>query len=279
MLKSIPGRLLTTWQGILGATAVLVLWSAASVHAEDIRIGGTGAALGTLQLLAEAYAKSHPNTKITVLPSIGSGGGIKAVLSGAIQIGLSSRPLTEAEVKAGAVGVEYGRTPLVFATSTTTKTGGLTTQNLVDIYAGKTEQWPDGTKIRVVLRPIGDSDSKLIKNISPAMREATRAAEQRKGMSFTVTDQDAANNIEKISGALGPSTLALILSEKRRVKVLTLNDIAPDAKSIADGSYPLYKQLLLITGPKTPFPAHEFVTFVRSAAGREILSQTGHWVN
>jgi phosphate transport system substrate-binding protein len=242
-------------------------------------MGGTGAALGTMQLLAEAYGRSHPDTRITVLPSIGSGGGIKAVLSGVLQIALSARPLTEKEVKAGAVGVEYGRTPLVFATSPATKTSGLTTQILIDIYAGRKEQWSDGEKIRLVLRPIGDSDSELINNMSPAMRAATRAAEQRKGMAFAVTDQDAANNIERIPGALGPSTLALILSEKRQVKVLALNGIAPSATSIADGTYPLYKQLRLITGPKTPPAAHEFVTFVRSAAGREILSQTGHWVN
>jgi phosphate transport system substrate-binding protein len=130
-----------------------------------------------------------------------------------------------------------------------------------------------------VLRPIGDSDTELIKNMSPAMREAVGVAEQRKGMSFSITDQDAADRIEKIQGALGPSTLALIISEQRRVKVLALNGVAPDAKSIADGSYSPYKQLLLVTGPKTPSSAREFVTFVRSAAGREILSRTGHWVN
>jgi phosphate transport system substrate-binding protein len=279
MLKSIPGRLLTAWNGLLRATAMLVVCSAASVQAADIRIGGTGSALGTMRLLAEAYSSSHPETRITVLPSVGSGGGIKAVLSGAIELGLSSRPLTKDEVKAGAVGVEYGRTPLVFATSPQSKTGGLTTQDLVDIYAGRTDRWPDATKIRLVLRPIGDSDTELIKNMSPAMREAVGVAEQRKGMSFSITDQDAADRIEKIQGALGPSTLALIISEQRRVKVLALNGVAPDAKSIADGSYSLYKQLLLVTGPKTPSSAREFVTFVRSAAGREILSRTGHWVN
>ena len=279
MLKPIPGQWHARWPGILGATAVLVVCSAASVHAEDIRIGGTGAALGTMQLLAEAYAKNHPNSRIAVLPSLGSGGGIKAVLSGVLQIGLSARPLTENEVKAGAVGVEYGRTPLVFATSATTKIGDLTTQNLVDIYFGKAEQWPDGAKIRLVLRPIGDSDSELIKNLSPTMRDATHAAEQRRGMSFAITDQDAATNIEKTPGALGPSTLALILSENRQLKALTLNGIAPSAKSIADGTYPLFKQLLLVTGPKTLPAARDFVTFVRSAAGREILLQTGHWVN
>lgn len=153
------------------------------------------------ELLAEACVKSHPDTGITVLPSIGSGGGIKAVLSGVLQIGLGARPLTENEVKAGAVTVEYGRAPLVFASSTTTKTSDLTTQVLIDIYAGKMEQWSDGAKIRLLLRPIGDSDSELIGNRSPAMREATRAAGQRKGMAFAVTDRDAASDIARIPGA------------------------------------------------------------------------------
>lgn len=278
MPNSLSSPLRATWRGILKATALLVLGSTVGVHAEEIRIGGTGAALGTMHLLAASYASSHPDTKITVLPSMGSSGGIKAVLSGAIQLGVSTRALSEAEVKAGAVQIEYGRTPLVFATGPANKTVGLTTQDLVDIYSGKTEKWPDGTRIRLVLRPIGDGASESIRTLSPAMREATSAADQRRGMSFAVTDQEAGDNIEKVPGALGPSTLAEILSEKRRIKALKLNGIAPDVKSLADGNYPLYRQLLLVTGPKTPPAAHEFVAFVRSAAGREILLQTGHWV-
>jgi phosphate transport system substrate-binding protein len=266
------------WQRLPRAAALLLLCGAVNVHAEEVRIGGTGAALGTMQMLAEAYAKSQPQTRITVLPSMGSSGGIKAVLSGAIQLGLSSRPLAEAEVQGGATGFEYGRTPLVFATASTNKTLGLSTQNLVDMYAAKTEQWPDGSKVRLVLRPVGDSDSELIKALSPEMREAQGAAEQRKGMSFAVTDQDAANSIEKVPGALGPSTLAQILSEKRQIKALRLNGVVPDAGSIASGSYPLQKRLWLINGPKTPAAAQSFVSFVQSADGRAILVQTGHWV-
>lgn len=231
-----------------------------------------------MQLLANAYGKTHPATQISVLPSLGSGGGIKAVLSGAIQIAVSSRPLTEAEIKAGAVETEYGRTPFIFVTSSATKVSGITTQNLVDIYAGTMTEWPGGGRIRLVLRPIGDSDSELIKSISPAMREAKNAAEQRPGMVFAVTDQEAADAIEKIPGALGPATLALLLAERRPLKALALNGTAPEAKTIADGSYPLYKRMLIITGPGTPPAAHAFVDFVRSAAGREILQQTGHWV-
>lgn len=262
----------------MAGCALFVLSALATAQEQEIKIGGTGAALGTMQLLAQAYAKTQPDAKITVLPSMGSGGGIKALLAGAIQIGVSSRPLSESESAAGAVAVEYGRTPFVFATAASSKVGGITTQNLADFYAGKVDEWPDGSKLRLVLRPIGDSDSETIKKISPAMREAKTAAEQRKGMVFAVTDQEAASALEKIPGALGPSTLALLLSEKRALKALAFNEVVPSAQAVANGSYPLSRELLIVTGPKTPAPAHAFVAFVRSAAGREILQQTGHWV-
>lgn len=265
------------WPRVALALFALCVATAAQA-AQDIRIGGTGGALGTMKLLAQAYAKEQPGAAITVLPSMGSGGGIKAVLAGAIQIGLSSRPLSEAEIAAGAVAVEYGRTPFVFATAAANPATGITTRNLVDFYAGTADRWPDGAKLRLVLRPIGDSDSEMIKGISPAMRDAKSAAEQRKGMVFTVTDQDTANAIERIPGAMGPSTLALLISEQRPLKALALDGVVPSAATIANGSYALHKQLLIVTGPKTTPEAQAFVRFVQSAPARAILQQTGHWV-
>lgn len=262
----------------LWTALVLAALCAAGAQAEEIKIGGTGAALGTMRVLADAYAQRQPDTRFTILPSMGSGGGIKAVLAGAIHISVSARPLKDTEKQAGGVEVEYGRTPFVFATPGANKTSGLTTHNLVDIYAGKLETWPDGSKVRLVLRPVGDSDSESIKSISPAMRDAKTAAEQRKGMLFAVTDQETADNLEKIPGSLGPTTLALVLSEQRSLKVLALDGVAPSAKSIADGSYALSKQMFIVTGA-TPSPAvRSFVAFVRSPAGRDILVQTGHAV-
>lgn len=262
----------------LAACAFFALSATASAQAQEIKIGGTGAALGAMQLLARAYAKTSSEARITVLPSMGSGGGIKALLAGAAQINVSSRPLSDSESSAGAVAVEYGRTPFVFATAASSKVSGITTQNLADFYAGKVDECPDGSKLRLVLRPIGDADSETIKSMSPAMREAKTAAEQRKGMAFMVTDQETASAIEKVPGALGPSTLALLLSEKRALKALALGGVVPSAQTVANGSYPLNRQMLIVTGQKTPPEALAFVAFVRSAAGREVLQQTGHWV-
>lgn len=278
-MRSSRGLADTARRGLRAALALLALCVATATQAaQEIRIGGTGASLGTMKLLAQAYVKERPEALITVLPSMGSGGGIKAVLAGAVQIGLSSRPLSDAEIAAGAVAFEYGRTPFVFATAAANPAAGITTRNLVDFYAGTADRWPDGAKLRLVLRPIGDSDSEMIKGISPAMRDAKTAAEQRKGMVFTVTDQDTANAIERIPGALGPSTLALLISEQRPLKALALDGVVPSAATIADGSYALHKRLLIVTGPKTTPEAQAFVRFVQSAPARAILQQTGHWV-
>ena len=63
--------------------------------AETLRIGGTGAALGPMARLGDAFQDLHPDTTIEILPSLGSGGGIKATMAGAIDIGLSSRDLNQ----------------------------------------------------------------------------------------------------------------------------------------------------------------------------------------
>lgn len=264
-----------TVMGCLGA-AVLTLGLAWPAQAEQIRIGGTGGALATMQLLADAYASKHPAATFTVLPSMGSSGGIKAVLSGDIQVAVSARALKDNEIAQGARQVEFGRTPFVFVTSALNKVDDLGLRELVDIYAGKTEQWPDGKRIRLVLRPVGDSDSDMVKSLSPEMRDAKLAAEQRKGMPFAVTDQDAADSLEKIPGALGPSTLAQILTEKRRLKALKVDGIEPSAKNVESGRYPWYKTMYLITAPKATPVAQEFVQFVQSEAGRRILSRHGY---
>ncbi len=278
MQRSVADWLCVPWRFTLRCSLIVSLTVGWGVHAQELKIGGTGAGLGTVRVLAQAYAKSQPDTKITVVPSMGSGGGIKAVLAGAIQLAISSRALSDAELQAGAAAVEYGRTPFVFVTSASSPVAGITTQNLIDLYTGKLDTWPDGSKVRLVLRPIGDSDSETIKGISTAMRDAKTAAEQRKGMIFTVSDQETASVIEKTSGAIGPSTLALLLSEKRALKALALDGVVPSAQGLANGSYPLAKPLLIITGPKTSPEAKAFVTFIGSAQGREILQQNGHWV-
>lgn len=264
----------------LAALLLVAGLSPSPLRADEIKIGGTGSALGTMKLLADAYHKAQSETRIVLVHNLGSSGGIKAVLSGAIHLAVSSRGLREGEVGQGAKSIAYGRTPFVFVTSTKTLgISGITTEQLPDLYTGKMERWPNGTRIRLVLRPENDSDTMLVRAISPAVREAEMAAQKRPGLLVGSTDHDAIQLVEKLPGSLGTSTLALLLTERPQVVALGLNGVEPSAHSIANGSYPLSKNMLFVTTAATPPSAYKFIEFVQSPAGRAILARTGHHVN
>jgi phosphate transport system substrate-binding protein len=200
-------------------------------------------------------------------------------LHGAIDVGVSGEPPTEAEAKQGALAIEYAKTPFVFATSNQNAVSGLTVKELVEIYSGKTTAWPDGQRLRLVLRPEGDSDNRVLRAISPVMDEAVKKALSRAGMKIAVTDQDSADAIHTIPGALGTSTLALIISENRPLKALSIDGVLPSPRTIADGSYPYFKPMYIVTRPNPSELTKLFIAFVRSDAGRRILARLGHWVD
>lgn len=248
-------------------------------YAETIKVGGSGSAIGPMRLIAKEFMKSNPNTNVIVLPSLGSSGGVRAVLAGAIEIALTARPPKKRELEKGAVGIEYGRSPFVIATGMNNNAASITTSQLVDIYSGKITTWPDGSRIRLIVRPVNEPDTEILNSFSPEMRQAVKKVYKRKGMKIGKTTQDASQLVENIPGALGTSVLSTILSEKRRMKPLSLNGVKPTPKAISDGTYLYFKRYFMVTAPKEVSSlARRFISFVRSAAGSEILTQTGHWV-
>lgn len=264
---------------LLSPVALLLCLSApARLSAETIRVGGTGGGMRTMQIMIEAFKKSRPDSDLIIIPGLGSRGGKRALLAGAIDIAVSADPLRDEETSQGALGFAYGRTPFVFATSKKTTAQGLTLQEVIQIYDGKKDKWPDRSRLRLILRPEGDSDNNVLRSISPAMAEAVKNALSRSGMMMAVTDQDSADAIETVFGGLGTSTLALILSEKRPIKPVAIDGVVPGVAAIANGLYPYFKILYLITMPKASKRAQEFMAFVRSPAGRLILGELGHWV-
>jgi phosphate transport system substrate-binding protein len=151
--------------------------------------------------------------------------------------------------------------------------------DLVELYGGKRKEWSDGTPVRLVLRPTGDIDTRLLMDLSPALGQAVADAGKRPGMTVADTDSDAADRIERSTGTVGVTSLALALSEKRKVKLLKLGGVEPSVKALAERRYPVEKHVWMVTGPKSGAATQEFIAFVRSAAGRAVLERTGHLVS
>lgn len=241
----------------------------------EVKVGGTGSAVGVMRLLGTAFEKANPGIKIKVMPSLGSSAGIKALAAGAIHVGIASRPLKDNELKAGVQGWEFARTPLVFATHSRVNKKSITARELEEYYTRPDAAWPDKSRIRLILRPEQDTDSLMIAGISPGMPQALKAAHGRSGMILAITDQEASENIIKTSGSLGAASLAEIVSEKLPLNILSFNGITPSIKTLADRSYPLVKPLIVAISPTTSPEGMRFVEFVRSPAAIKILQANG----
>jgi phosphate transport system substrate-binding protein len=249
----------------------------AADYSGTLRIGGTGAAVGSITLVAAAFQTKHPDVRLVFPPSLGSSGGIKAVIAGALDVGLSSRPLTGAERGHGLVVTEYARTPLLLVTSHQATGVNLTLKQVVALYGGKIGKFPDGAPMRVIIRPEYEADTHFLRRLSPEMDQAVQKAQSRQGMIVAVTDHDNADTLEKISGAIGWMSLAQLISEKRAVTPLSLDNILPSPANFASGTYPLFKSFFVVAGAQPTPLAKAFLAFLFSAEGRAILEKNGHF--
>lgn len=274
----ISGRSARTFTIAIAATAVVALAPLARAAGSPVRlvIGGTGTALGGMQLLAKAFSEDHPEIKTIVLPSLGSGGSIKALDAGKIDLALSARPLKDKESAKGLSATLYARTPIVFATHKKTPSDEIDLTELARIYAGKTSTWPDGTPLRLILRPAEESDTELLRGLSKEMDAAVTVAHTRKDLFVAFNDQDNAAALETVPGSLGLTTLAQILSESRNLKPLNFNGQTASLEGLHSGEYPYFKSLYLVVGTAPSDTVETFVSYVFSRTGRDILTATGH---
>ncbi len=272
-----PGRSLAA---VCRLTAAALIVIAAGLlpgqAAETLRIGGTGSALGGIQRLADAFASQHPDFNVIVLPSLGSGGGIKALIAGNIELCVSARPLNVDETAAGLVEREYARTPLVFATRADTVTDGVTLVQVAGAYQGDITTWPNGSRLRLVMRPAGEADTAFLRTLSPEMDKAIDTAISRDDLFVAINDQDNAKALEDIRGSLGVISVGQMLSENRTLKALALSGKAGTVEALRDGSYPHAKHLYVMLGPEPSPAATAFVAFVNSAEGGRLLTEAGY---
>lgn len=246
-----------------------------TAFAETLTIPGTGACEPLLAELAEVFNRSHSPYAVAVPPSIGSGGGISAVLKEEAVLARVARPLKPEETKEGLVQQIFARDAVAFVVGRQVKIDNLSSDQLVAIFSGKTRNWKELGKpagvIRVVTREPGDASLSVIQKHMPGFKEMIFAP----GAKVILYDQAAVEALDKFKNAIGFITLSSTKWAKGPLRPLRLDGIAPTRENILAGKYRLMVDYSFVSR-KNPTPAAKnFVDFVFSQEGRKVIERNG----
>ncbi len=246
----------------------------ASAKADIIEVSGTGIALGIATKLGNQIHSGSPADSISVLPSMGSGGGLKALRAGVISASFSARKLKESEKADGLHESHCMRTPLVFATRHPNP-GNFNLADLPAIYGDPLPSWEDGTQLKVILRSRSGSEIPYLASMVPGLGEQFAIAFGRPYIAIGTSDQINAGLVRTISGSLAIMTLLQIRAEELNLNMASIDGVAPSAATVADQSYPFSLRVCLIL-PKEPTRlARKLAAQMVTPEGQEMIISMG----
>lgn len=263
---------------LAGATAGLGVAGVggAAARAEDanIKIGGTGGALGVLRELSDAIQAGGHAMRLEIVPSLGSSGGIRALIAGAIDAAVSGRELTSAEASRGIHAVPLGDTPFCFVTSYSAG-GNLSRSDIKRVYAGEMRNWPDGTPVRVILRPESDSAAIVLVQHLPELAPVLAAARRAQFMPVAPTDQDNADAATQTPGSFATMGLAQLNADRLQLRALSYEGVAPSIQNLEAGAYPFGQRIYLVVRQPMPSAVQAFVSILQSTDSMRVLRDAG----
>lgn len=240
---------------------------------EALVIAGSGSNLPVTRALATAWAL-HGAPPPVVHTSVGSGGGMRALADGAIDIALISRPLSARERTGELTAVPYARAPVVFAVHSAVPDRDIDAQGVLDIYAGRRTTWSDGTPIVVLQRERGDSSHAAAVKVIPGFAEVDEEASVARRWRVIYDDvgmQEALASTEGSIGLVGSGTMPPDLA----LRGLSFAGVEGSAEEVIAGHYPLFKDLAFVTRTPPDVRATELFRFVYSAEGRRVILDHG----
>jgi phosphate transport system substrate-binding protein len=115
----------------------------------------------------------------------------------------------------------------------------------------------------------------LLGDLFPGMSEAIKHARTRNDLSLAATDQDNVEIAEKVKGSLVGVSLTQMTTEKRNLRFVAIDGVAPSLENYENGSYPYAKTLYVVVPSKVSPEASAFLSFIATPAGESLLRKAG----
>jgi phosphate transport system substrate-binding protein len=274
------------------AVALLAIGASCSRRYDpnSLKITGSDTMVNLAAAWQERYKDVQPEVRIQVKGG-GSGVGIAALCSGRIDIATASRPLKPqeaalAKVRTGKEPREFivGQDALAIYVHPSNPLMSITIPQLAEIYGeqGRITHWSDldithaacdeGEIIRISRQNSSGTYVYFKEAVLGKTREYKQGATSQSGSSDVVT------LISNTPCAIGYSGMGYRSDSVKLLKVAKQKGqpaIEPSKATTLDGSYPISRPLFLYTLGEPEGRVKEFIEWIQSPAGQEVVARLG----
>ena len=242
---------------------------------KQITCSGSTTVLPIAQAAAEAYMDTHPDLNISVRGG-GSGVGVAALQNGTVQIANSSRPIKSKEISAcKAKGVDprayvIANDAIAIVVHKGNAVQNLSIKQIKDIYTGMITNWKQvggpSLPIVVVSRDVASGTFEVFNE------KALGGAKVAASAQLLASNNAVVTAVSTTPGAIGYAGLGYITDG---VKVVKVENVTPSETTAKNGTYKLARKLYMYTNGKAKGDVGNFIGWLQSPAGQEIVKQQG----
>ena len=232
-----------------------------------ITVAGSTSVEPFAELLAEEYMSRHSESHIYVQGG-GSTAGIEAAITGAANIGMSSRNLTDAEKILYAVTI--AKDAIAIIVHPTSPVDNLPLDKIREVFSGKVTNWKElggpNHPIDIVTREEGSGTRESFQKFVMGKED----------ISLGALVQDSNGSVRQVissdPNAIGYISLGLVNDQ---VKALRISDIEPNLNNVYNGKYTLVRPFLFVFSGEPAGEAKSFLEFVLSPQAQKLLLKEG----
>jgi phosphate transport system substrate-binding protein len=261
---------------LLAAIATALLTSGCAETPGRLRIDPTETANALVTALVTEYRARHPHDTVVVMTGLGGGGDpIVGLATGIVDVAAVTLATNDSVLRLGGLSArQIARDAMLFGVSVDFPVKAVTRRQLCELYTGAIANWRqlDGPDMEVKAGiPIprgGDGGHPLAAvNCGRGFRYGPHVQ--------MIDPAFMADAIAKTPGGVGLTSPAVITTNAKRVRALSIDGVEPTAENIERGSYPLSRPTSLIASMKPSPVVTRFLKFARSEEGRRVIREHG----
>ena len=267
---------------------VLAAMATGLATADDsrVRIKGSDTIGGELAPdWAEKFLELHPGVDISV-EALGSGTAFSGLLDGSAEVGASSRSVKSAELeRARALGVALqefviGYDGIAVVVHPENPVDRLTLAQVAGLFTGASQRWSevggDDRAVRALSRPSYSGTHSFFKD--KVLSHDGTGREFARTIEWVEENHDILRRVATDAAAVSYVGLGWVNETVKVVAIAANGDrpaLPPSTATVRDGSYPIYRPLLLYTRGEPQGIVREFVQFVLSQPGQALVESHG----